>query len=77
MSDLPPPRQSLRAALSLHALIGVGILLLVALTGGGALRAFGLAGAYVVLAGGWSALKAWRTARETRRREGSVVGRNR
>ncbi len=63
MSDLPTPQQPLRTSLSLHALIAVGILLLVALTGGGALKALGIAAAYFVLAGGWSWVKGWRAAR--------------
>ena len=45
MSDLPPPQQSLRVALSVHALIAVGILLLVALTGGAAWKALAVAAA--------------------------------
>ena len=71
MSDLPPPQQSLRTALSLHALIAVGILLLLALTGGDAPRAFGIAGAYLVFAGGWSWVKAWRAGRAARDGESS------
>jgi threonine/homoserine/homoserine lactone efflux protein len=68
MSDLPPPQQSLRTGLSLHALIAAGILLLVVLTDGSAVKALAIAGAYFVFAGGWSALKAWRAARAMRDR---------
>jgi threonine/homoserine/homoserine lactone efflux protein len=74
MSDLPPPQQSLRTGLSLHALIAAGILLLVVLTDGSAAKALGIAGAYFVFAGGWSAWKAWRAARAMRERDRSVVG---
>jgi threonine/homoserine/homoserine lactone efflux protein len=74
MSDLPPPQQSLRTGLSLHALIAAGILLLVVLTDGSAVKALGIAGAYFVFAGGWSAWKAWRAARAMRERDRSVVG---
>lgn len=66
MSDLPPPQQSLRTSLSLHALIAVGILLLVALTGGNAAKALGIAAVYFVLAGGWSWVKSRRAARAAR-----------
>jgi hypothetical protein len=71
VSDLPPPAQSLRTALSLHALIAVGILLLIALTGGEAWKAFALAGAYFVLAGGWSGIKAWLAVRAAAARDSS------
>ena len=76
MSDLPPPQQSLRTALSLHALIAVGILLLVALTGGDTAKAFAIAAAYFLLAGGWSLVKAWRAARAGRDGGSSTVGRD-
>ena len=76
MSDLPPPGHSLRTALSLHALIAVGILLLVALTGGDASKALGIAAAYFVLAGGWSWVKAWRAGRAARSRDRSSVERD-
>ncbi|HEY1316163.1 MAG TPA: hypothetical protein VGF10_03000 [Gaiella sp.] len=76
MSDLPPPQQSLRTALSLHALIAVGILLLVALTGGGAVKALAIAGAYFVLAGGWSWVKGWRAGRAARDRERASLERD-
>lgn len=66
MSDLPPPQQTLRTSLSLHALIAVGILLLVALTGGNAAKALAIAAAYFVLAGGWSWVRTWRAARAAR-----------
>ena len=68
MSDLPPPRQSLRTALSLHALAAAVILLLVEFTDASAAKAFGIAGAYFALAGGWSAVKARRAARVARER---------
>lgn len=71
MSDLPPPAQSLRTALTLHALIAVGILILIALTGGETWKAFAVAGAYFVLAGGWSWIKAWRAARAAAARDSS------
>jgi threonine/homoserine/homoserine lactone efflux protein len=74
VSDLPPPQQSLRTGLSLHALIAAGILLLVVLTDGSAVKALGIAGAYFALAGGWSATKARRAARARRDRDRSVVG---
>ena len=74
MSDLPPPQHSLRTGLSLHALIAAGILLLVVLTDGSAMKALGIAGAYFVLAGGWSTVKAWRAARAIRERGRTVVG---
>jgi hypothetical protein len=74
VSDLPPPQQTVRAALSLHALVAVGILLLVALTGNDTAKAFAIAGAYFVLAGGWSLVKAWRAGRAARAREGSTLG---
>jgi hypothetical protein len=77
MSDLPPPHQSLRAGLSLHALIAAGIMLLVVLTDGSAVKALGIAVAYFVLAGGWSAVKAWRAARTIRGRDRSAAGRRR
>ena len=73
MSDLPPPQQSLRAALSVHALIAVGILLLVALTGGAAWKALAIAGIYFVLAGGWTWLKGWRAALAEKRRDRSSL----
>jgi hypothetical protein len=73
VSDLPPPRQSLRVALSLHALVAAGLLLVVALTGGGAARALAVGAAYFVLAGGWSAVKLWRAARADAR---STLGRD-
>ena len=76
MSDLPPPQQSLRTALSLHALIAAGILLLVALTGGAAAKAFAIAAVYFVLAGGWSWVKAWRAARAARARDETTLGRS-
>jgi small neutral amino acid transporter SnatA (MarC family) len=76
VSDLPPPQQSRRTALSLHALIAVGILLLVALTGGDATKAFAIAAAYFVLAGGWSLVKAWRADRAGRDRRSSTVGKD-
>ncbi len=71
MSDLPPPAQSLRTAFSIHALIAVGIMILVAVTGGGAGRALGSAALYFVLGGGWSWIRAWRAARASRDRAGS------
>ena len=77
MSDLPPSQQSLRTALSLHALIAAGILLLVELTDGSAPKALGIAGAYFVLAGSWSGVKAWRAARAARDRERSASDGNR
>ena len=73
MSDLPPPQQSLRTALSLHALIAVGILLLVALTAGNASKAIGIAVAYFVLAGGWSWVRIWRAGRAARDRDRSSL----
>ena len=76
MSDLPPPQQSLRTALSLHALIAVGILLLVALTGGDAAKALGIAAAYFVLAGGWSCVRVWRAGRAARARDRSSLERD-
>ena len=69
MSDLPPPPQSLRTALSLHALIAVGILLLVAFTGGAAWKALAIAAVYFVLAGGWSWVKGRRADRAARDRD--------
>ncbi len=74
MSDLPPPQQSLRAALSVHALIAVGILLLVALTGGAAWKALAIAAIYFVLAGGWTWLKGWRAGRADTGRARSSEG---
>jgi hypothetical protein len=76
MSDLPPPQQSLRTALSLHALVAAGILLLVALTGGDAAKALGIAAAYFVLAGGWSWVRAWRAGRAARAHRRSTPGRD-
>ena len=76
MSDLPPPQQSLRTALSLHALIAVGILLLVALTGGDAAKALGIAAAYFVLAGSWSCVRVWRASRAARARDRSSLERD-
>ena len=75
MSDLPPPAQSLRTVLSIHALLAAGILILVVVTGGEAWQAVLVAGAYFVLAGGWSGLKAWRAARAARERERESAGR--
>ncbi len=66
MSDLPPPAQSLRTSLSLHALIAVGIMIVVAFSGGHLARALGVAALYFVLAGGWSWLRTWRAARRAR-----------
>lgn len=76
MSDFPPPVQSLRTALSLHALIAAGILLLVVLTGGTAARALAAAGVYFVLAGGWSGFKSWRALRAARASDESSTGRD-
>jgi small neutral amino acid transporter SnatA (MarC family) len=76
VSDLPPPRQSLRTALSLHALAAAGILLLVALTGGTVAKALGVAAAYFVLAGGWSAVRVWRAERAARASEQAAPGRD-
>jgi hypothetical protein len=70
VSDLPPPSQSLRTALSIHALIAVGIVILVAVSGGGAGRALGSAALYFVLGGGWSWIRAWRAARARREQAG-------
>jgi hypothetical protein len=77
VSDLPPPPQSLRTALSLHALVAAGILLLVALTGGNPAKALAIAAAYFVLAGGWSWVKAWRAGRAARAGGESPDGRRR
>lgn len=74
MSDLPPPAQSMRTALSIHAVVAVAILLIATFSGGEALKAFAVAGAYFVLAGGWSwfrARRAARAARPTETRSGS------
>jgi hypothetical protein len=73
VSDLPPPQQSLRVALSVHALIAVGILLLVALTGGAAWKALAVAAIYFVLAGGWTWLKGWRARRADTGRDRSSL----
>jgi hypothetical protein len=77
VSDLPPPQQSLRTALSLHALIAVGILLFVALTGGGSAKALAIAAAYFVFAGGWSWIRIWRAGRAARGRDTSAAERER
>jgi hypothetical protein len=66
MSDLPPPAQSLRTALSVHALIAVAILVVVAVSGGGAAKALGIAALYCVLVGGWSWFRIWRGSRKQR-----------
>lgn len=76
MSDLPPLVQSLRTVLSIHALVAAGILILVVVTGGEPWQAVVVAGAYFVLAGGWSAIKAWRAARAARERERESAGRD-
>jgi hypothetical protein len=76
LSDLPPPVQSLRTALSLHALIAAGILLLVVLTGGTAARALAAAGVYFVLASGWSWFKSRRALRASRATDESSNGRD-
>jgi small neutral amino acid transporter SnatA (MarC family) len=68
VSDLPPPVQSVRTALLLHALIAAGILVVVAVSGGDPAKAFGIAAAYFVLAGGWSWLRGWRAGRSGRAR---------
>jgi hypothetical protein len=75
MSDLPPPTQSVRALVSIHALLAAGILILVLVTGGEPWQAVVVAGAYFVLAGGWSWLKAWRAARAAREQERQSAGR--
>jgi small neutral amino acid transporter SnatA (MarC family) len=66
VSDLPPPSQSLRAALSLHALAAAAIMVVVAVSGGGLARALGIAALYFALAGGWSWLRIRRAARKER-----------
>jgi hypothetical protein len=66
VSDLPPSSQSLRTSLSLHALIAVGIMIVVAVSGGHVARAVGVAALYFALAGGWSGLRTWRAARRGR-----------
>jgi hypothetical protein len=68
VSDLPPPSQSLRTALSLHALVAVGISVAVAVSGGSLARALGIAAVYFALAGGWTWLRTWRAARRERGR---------
>ncbi len=76
MSDLPPPSQSLRTVLSVHALLAAAILILVVVTGGEPWQAVVVAGAYFVFAGGWSWFKAWRAARAARERERDAMGRD-
>jgi small neutral amino acid transporter SnatA (MarC family) len=66
VSDLPAPSQSLRTALSLHALVAAAIMIVVAVSGGGLARAFGIAALYFALAGGWSWLRIRRAARRAR-----------
>jgi hypothetical protein len=68
MSDLPPPSHSVRAMLSIHALVAVGIMIVVALSGGDLAKALGVAAVYFLLAGGWSWLRAWRAGRNERAR---------
>ena len=74
MSDLPPPAQSLRTVLSIHALVAVGIMILVAFSGGGAGRALGSAAVYFALGGGWSGIRAWRAGRANRDRPRGATG---
>jgi len=52
VSDLPRPDRSVRATLSINALLAVAILLIVAFSGGGSGEAFLVAALYFGLVGG-------------------------
>lgn len=54
MSDLPPPQQPYRGAAILHAVLGIVILVVAAVSGGSLAKALVVAVAYVVVATGWS-----------------------
>ncbi len=66
MSDLPRPERSVRATLSINALLAVAILLIVAFSGGGTGEAFLVAALYFGLVGGWTLFRAWRAGRVAR-----------
>jgi hypothetical protein len=67
MSDLPPPTQSLRIALSIQAAIAAVIMIVVAVSGGSVAKALGTAALYFVLVGGWSWFRIWRNGRSEQR----------
>jgi hypothetical protein len=67
VSDLPPPTQSLRVALSIQAAIAAVIMIVVAVSGGSVAKALGTAALYFVLVGGWSWFRIWRADRERKR----------
>ncbi len=77
MSDLPPPVQTLRTALLLHALVAAGILIVTALSGVAAGKALLVAALYFVLAGGWSWFRSRRATRVSASSDAGTTGRDR
>lgn len=54
MSDLPTPRHAYRGSAILHGILSLVILAVAAISGGSLVRALVVAGAYFVIATGWT-----------------------
>jgi len=75
VSDLPRPERSVRATLSINALLAVAILLIVAFSGAGTGEAFLVAALYFGVVGGWTVFRSWRAGRVARARDRSNADR--